>query len=169
MVSLRQQLEELKLKIKKLEKRNRKLKPKTSKTISGIVKPMHITKELAKYLGVEEDTKLARSTIAHLLKEIFEKKGIKDGNLVHADKDPETKKLFPSGGKLYPIDSAHPKEFGLSWRNMQKNLTHFIIKDEPEPKEEPEVKEPKEEPKEPKSVKPKPKPKVTKTKAVKSN
>ena len=160
--ALEAQLFEIKQKIKKLQKRNRKLKPKNTSTKSGIVKPMSITKELAEYLGVEHDVKLARSTISSLLNQVFEKKGIKDGNTIHADKDPETKKLFPKGGKEYPIDSKNPTVFGLSWRNIQKNIKHFIVPDIVEPKEPVEPKDSKvtsvkktvpKEPKEPKESK----------------
>lgn len=131
-------LVEIKAKIKKLEKRNRKLRPKQNKTKSGIVKPMPISEELSGYLSLPEDTEIARSTVSKLLSQIFEEKGLKQGNLINAHLCPETLKLF--GGKpIYPIDSKHPETLGFSWQNIQKHLSpHFIkveVIAEPKPTE----------------------------------
>ena len=137
-------LDEIKLKIKKLEKRNRKLRPKQNKTKSGIVKPMPISLELSSYLSLPEDTEIARSTVAKLLSQIFEEKGLKQGNLINAHLCEDTLKLF-GGEPIYAIDSKHPETLGFSWQNIQKHLSPHFIKVEvpvnvPVPVEVPAVK-----------------------------
>jgi len=140
LVQLKSSLEEIKLKIKKLEKRNRKLSPKKNKTKSGIVKPMPISLELSSYLNLPSDTEIARSTVSKLLSQIFEEKGLKQGNIINAHLCEDTLKLF--GGKpIFAIDSKHPDTLGFSWQNIQKHLSPHFIKVEIVEKQIPETSE----------------------------
>ncbi len=125
---LLQIITESKEEIKKLKKRNRKLSPKKKVTTSGITKQVPISKDLAKYLGVKPTTLVARSEVSKLLSQIFDKKGIKNGQLINVASDKSTLKLF--GPAIYPVKSSEPETLGYSWQNIQKYLTEHFPKSE---------------------------------------
>ena len=121
-------ISESKEEIKKLNKRNRKLNPIKKLNKSGITKQVPISKELAKYLGVKPSTLVARSEVSKLLSQIFDKKGIKNGQLINVASDKSTLKLF--GPPIYPVKSSEPEILGYSWQNIQKYLTEHFPKSE---------------------------------------
>lgn len=111
--------------LKRLQKVVRKLskgeededKPKK---LSGFAKPMKMSKELCEFLGVSEDTLMARTDVT---KEI--NKYVKANNL----QNPENKRELILDAKLKTILTV-PSDVTLTFFNLQKYMSHHYLKDE---------------------------------------
>ena len=84
----------------------------------SFLKPIHITAELAEFLGVDPDTKLPRNEITH---KIY--KYINENNL----KIPENKYVFIPDEKLSKLFELTP-DVKLTYNNLQKYLSKHCIK-----------------------------------------
>lgn len=110
--------------LKRLQKAVRKLgrgeededKPKK---VSGFAKPMKLSKELCEFLGVSNDTLMARTDVT---KEI--NKYVKANNL----QNPENKRELILDSKLKTILTV-PSDVTLTFFNLQKYMSHHYIKD----------------------------------------
>lgn len=113
--------------LKRLQKQVRKLakgeededKPKK---LSGFAKPMKMSADLCKFLGVAEDSLMARTDVT---KEI--NKYVKANNL----QNPENKRELILDDKLKTILTI-PSDVTLTFFNLQKYMSHHYIKDESE-------------------------------------
>lgn len=115
---------------KRLQKAVRKLTKgeadeEKPKKLSGFAKPMKMSVALCKFLGVSEDTLMARTDVT---KEI--NKYVKANNL----QNPENKRELILDDKLKTILTV-PSDVTLTFFNLQKYMSEHYIKDESEVKE----------------------------------
>ena len=112
---------------KRLQKAVRKLTKGESdeekpKKLSGFAKPMKMSAALCKFLGVDENTQMARTDVT---KEI--NKYVKANNL----QNPENKRELILDDKLKTILTV-PSDVTLTFFNLQKYMSEHYIKDESE-------------------------------------
>jgi predicted RNase H-like nuclease (RuvC/YqgF family) len=124
-ISLAIQIEETAAVLKDLKKRLRKITPRKNSN-GGILKPTKISKKLAKYIGVPEDSLHNRPSVTKKLAKIFEERGLKDKFDILVEKDKKLKDLLGS-----PIYLKRPSDeslgHGYTWYNFQRYLNpHFI-------------------------------------------
>jgi len=109
-------------KIKSAEKlSSRKKKSSANRQPSGFVKPTRISDELAKFLGKEIGTHMARTVVSKEINDYIRSNGLQDktnGRKINAD------------NKLSSLLKLS-KDDELTYFNLQKYMKHHFIKEEP--------------------------------------
>jgi chromatin remodeling complex protein RSC6 len=109
-------------KIKSAEKlSSRKKKSSANRQPSGFVKPTRISDELAKFLGKEIGTHMARTVVSKEINDYIRTNGLQDktnGRKINAD------------NKLSSLLKLS-KDDELTYFNLQKYMKHHFIKEEP--------------------------------------
>ena len=103
------------IKVASKEKRKR-----NGKNTGGFNKEVPVPKILANYLGLEENTMLARPQVMHLLSEKFKKENLKDGHKTVLDKK-NAKKLNRTEG--YEINFKDNQSFLASFYNSDNSVS----------------------------------------------
>lgn len=104
---------------KKSNKSNKKKKKKNS--LSGFAVPTKITKELAEFLKLDENTEISRTDVTSLIC-----KYIKDNNL----QNPDNKKIIIPDYRLKKLFNGYlGEEDQLEFFNIQTYLKYHFIKD----------------------------------------
>jgi chromatin remodeling complex protein RSC6 len=88
---------------------------------SGFAKPTLVTKELCDFLGLSEDTKLARTEVTRLLT-----KYIKDNDL----QDKNDRRTILADPKLSSVLRLSPGDT-LTYFNLQNRIKHLFVRDVP--------------------------------------
>ena len=109
-------------KIKNVEKlSSRKKKSSANRQPSGFVKPTRISDELAKFLGKEIGTHMARTVVSKEINDYIRSNGLQDktnGRKINAD------------NKLSSLLKLS-KDDELTYFNLQRYMKHHFIKEEP--------------------------------------
>ena len=112
-------LKERKDLLKKNSKNNKKKKKKNN--LSGFAVPTKITKELAEFLNLDEDTEISRTDVTSLIC-----KYVKEKNL----QNPENKKIIIPDDKLKKLFNGYLAETDqLEFFNIQSYLKYHFIKE----------------------------------------
>lgn len=104
---------------KSMDKVNAKRnKNKGSRAPSGFVKPASISKELAKFLGVDDGTKMARTDVTKMITSY-----VKEHNLQASDNG---RRILPDA-KLKKLLNVSDKD-EVTYFNLQKFMKHHFVK-----------------------------------------
>jgi chromatin remodeling complex protein RSC6 len=103
-----------------LKKSSHKRKLAINRAPSGFVKPAKITKELASFLGISNETLIARTEVSKLINQY-----IRAHNL--QDKD-NGRKILPDE-KLTVLLNLKPADPPLTYFNLQRFMKHHFIKE----------------------------------------
>ena len=104
---------------KSMDKVNAKRnKNKGSRAPSGFVKPASISKELAKFLGVDEGTKMARTDVTKMITSYVKEHGLQSSE--------NGRKIEPDT-KLKALLNVSDKD-EVTYFNLQKYMKHHFVK-----------------------------------------
>jgi upstream activation factor subunit UAF30 len=93
-------------------------KNKGSRAPSGFVKPAAISKELAKFLGVEEGSKMARTDVTKMITSYVKEHGLQSSE--------NGRKIVPDA-KLKALLNVSDKD-EVTYFNLQKYMKHHFVK-----------------------------------------
>lgn len=109
----------VKHKMKKMDKQINKTKVNKKKKPSGFACPQNISPELCDFMGLEPDTKIARTEVTKYLIDYIKKNKLQDET---------NSKIIKPNNKLKLLLSLEP-EMQLTYFNMQKFMNkHFVNK-----------------------------------------
>lgn len=104
--------------MKVLQKHSRKRKPNANRAPSGFVKPTLISTELAKFLGKDDGTEMARTEVSKEINQYIR---------AHSLQDKDNGRIIKADAKLKKLLNLNDQD-QLTYFNLQRYMKHHFIK-----------------------------------------
>ena len=104
--------------MKVLQKNSKKRKPNANRAPSGFVKPTLISTELAKFLGKDDGTEMARTEVSKEINQYIR---------AHSLQDKDNGRIIKADAKLKKLLNLNDQD-QLTYFNLQRYMKHHFIK-----------------------------------------